>query len=71
MNFKKTLKRNQKIKAQAILEYVVLLAAAILAIIAVNFWITLRGQEENPSGFELHFQEMVGPAGGLDYGAWQ
>ena len=65
MIFKKSLKRNKAKKGQVIIEYTILVVAAILAIIAVKFWVNLRD-----NAFELHFKQMVAPAGGLNYGIW-
>lgn len=69
MSLKKFLKRNKKKKGQVLLEYTVLLVAAILAMLAVTILPQLRGYEEDNDGemrgFERHFKEVATAAGGV------
>lgn len=59
-------KINRSKKAQVLLEYVILLAITIAAIVAVNFALTtLKGSPSEPHGFEYHFKQMAQPAGGV------
>lgn len=69
MNFKKSLKRNQKKRAQIILEYIILVAISIIAIIAVEgIAKRLQGNPGTPgltTGFDKHFKDIAAYAGGV------